>query len=208
MELNFEYFKGFYKSGEFEKGLKTYFPCIQVARLHGFPQILQVSRHFNNEVSMPFSSLFDENGMEKSICFSIIFYYVCLCNYILYGLGGEELLKDFLKSTGWPWVNCGLGGIMSPNHTMNEADLVLVKPSENQNAALYLFHETEPFMKEELDRFFTGSTYSKDPQSYQRFVEDIKPLLSQLREKADNLISQVNFLNSQKGFSKKAFRRS
>lgn len=195
VKLNLEYFKDYYHSGEFERGLERYFPNQRKA--DGYDFILQVTRYFNNEVSMPYSTSNYDDCMKKSICFAIVFYYICLCNYIILELGGEKLLKEFLRASRWPWVSCGLGGIMSPNHTMNEADLVFVKPSENQNAALNLFHETEPFMKEELDRFFTGRTYSKDLQSYQRFVEDIKPLLSQFREKADNLINQFNFLKSE-----------
>lgn len=191
--LNLEYFKEFYKSGEFEKGLKTYFPSIQYANSGGFPQILQVSRHFNKDVSMPFSSLLDGNGMEKSICFSIIFYYVCLCDFVLYKIGGKELLKDFLKSTGWPLVYCGLGGIMSPNHTMQEADLVFVKASANQQEAIKLFHEVEPFMRSELNDFFQGNAPSINPEAYHKFIEEIKPKIPEFWTMAEKEIKTFTF---------------
>lgn len=134
MDLNLDYFREYYQSGEFEEGLKIYFKITQSS--NGLSKILHVDRHFNDNVVAPYLAMTDEDYMGKSICFAIVFYYVCLCNYLINRLAGKEALKDFLKASGWPIVSCGLGGIMNPNHTMVEADLVFECQSANQKRAV------------------------------------------------------------------------
>ena len=48
--LNLEYFKEYYNSGEFDKGLQRYFPNMRISTTKGYPIIFQVSRHFNNDM--------------------------------------------------------------------------------------------------------------------------------------------------------------
>ena len=104
------------------------------------------------------------------------------------------MLKDFLKSTGWLRVNCGLGGIMSPNHTMEEADLVFVKDSANQKEALKLFHETVPFMHKELEECFMGKSPSLNQEVYQNFIKRMTPYISDFWKMADKEINAFTFL--------------
>ena len=147
------FFERYYSSRKFNGGLNHYFKVVVASQ--GY--FLFLRSRGNENVSMPHSSyalLQDdwETKFGESICFAIMFYYVCLINYAINEFYGMEKLCDILRQTSLPLVSCGLGGIKPPHHAMTEADLIFVKPSKNQKKAIALFKDTKTFMMNELKK--------------------------------------------------------
>lgn len=180
LELNYQDFVKYYRSQDFLRGLKNYF--IDTWSNDGYLTIRFMDRHSTN----PHSPILEENGTEKSSYFAIIFYYVSLCNYAINEVAGMDTLINFLKSTGWPMTSCGLGGIMSPNHTLKEAELIY----ENTST---LFQEVIPFMKEELNKFFNGGADNLNQIAYDEFVKAMEGKIDKFWEIADKEIEAFTF---------------
>jgi len=180
-ELTYQKFLQYYRSQDFERGLQNYFEVEEFK--DGYRIIKHMDRHFNGNVSAPHDG---ENGNEKSYYFAIIFYYVSLCNYAIKEVAGMDALINFLKCTYWPMTSCGLGGIMSPNHTLEEADLVY-----EESAAL--FKEVIPFMKEELNNFFKGGADNLNQAAYDEFVKAMDGKIEKFWEIADKEIESITF---------------
>ena len=181
LEFSFENFLQYYRSQDFERGLQNYFEVEEFK--DGYRIIKHMDRHFNGNVSAPHDG---ENGNEKSYYFAIIFYYVSLSNYAIKEVAGMDALNNFLKCTNWPMTSCGLGGIMSPNHTLEEAGLVY-----EESAAL--FKEVIPFMKEELNNFFKGGADNLNQVAYDEFVKAMDGKIEKFWELADKEIESFTF---------------
>lgn len=183
-ELSYQNFLQYYRTQDFERGLQNYFEVEKFK--DGYRIIKHMDRHFNGNVSAPYFSLLEENASEKSNYFAIIFYYVSLCNYAIKEVAGMDALINFLKCTNWPLTSCGLGGIMSPNHTLEEAGLVYEKSSA-------LFKEVIPFMKEELNNFFKGGAENLNQTAYDEFVKAMDGKIEEFWKIADREIENFTF---------------
>ncbi len=189
--MNFIDFKNYYSSQDFVRGLKNYFK-IEINR-EGVPIILHMDRRFNKNVSVPHYALLEENGQDKSVYFAIIFYYISLCNYVLEDLVGMDQLYNFSRCTNWPLTYCGLGGIMKPQQTLEEADLVYHHESENCRRAYAIFQEVVPFMKQELTNFFNGNDNNLNKTAYNQFCASMKDKIDEFWRKADQEIADFKF---------------
>ena len=166
------FFEEYYSSRKFSVGLNHYFKVTITSK--GYLFIPQVERYFNENVSMPhfsYALLHDdwEKKFGESICFAIIFYYICLINYAINKFYGWEKLCDILRESGLPLVSCGMGGIMTPHHAMTEADLIFVRASKNQKRAIALFNDTKTFMMNELRKLIQ---FEETSACFWQFIEN------------------------------------
>lgn len=191
LELSFEDFLLYYRSQEFEKGLQNYFKVTK--SMDGNRIIRSMDRYFNDSIPEPYSYLPIEKGHEKSHYFAFIFYYMSLCNYAIEKVAGMDALIKFLKCTNWPMTICGMGGILSPNQTLKEADLVYEKNSANCQKTFALFQEVIPFMKEELNNFFKGGAENLNQTAYDEFVKAMDGKIEEFWKIADKEIESFTF---------------
>ena len=191
LELSFEDFLQYYRSQEFEKGLQNYFKVTESR--DGYRIIRSMDRYFNDSIPEPYSYLPIEKGHEKSHYFAFIFYYMSLCNYAIEKVAGRDALIKFLKCTNWPMTICGMGGILSPNQTLKEADLVYEKNSTNCQKTFALFQEVIPFMKEELNNFFKGGAENLNQAAYDEFVKAMDGKIEEFWKIADKEIESFTF---------------
>ena len=196
-----ERFKAYYRSQEFFVGLNNYFN-VKLSNDKGYPMVLSMEESFRTGLPEPHYSYTILNEVtseqrtierEKSVCFSILFYYASLCNYTIDRLLGYEQLKNFLKAANCPLTSCGLAGICSPQKTLEEADLVFYKQSQSSEKALMLFKEVTPFIKEELNKFFKGESTNLDSEAYNVFCKAIDEKVNDFWEIADPLIDSFQF---------------
>ena len=195
MPLTFQDFQQYYSSQVFLRGLKNYFNDTESN--DGYWIIPSMANHSDYEPHHSFSSIFEENRYEenhkKANCFAIIFYYISLCNYAINEVAGMDALINFLKSTQWPMIRCGKDGIMDPQHTLNEADLVYHHNSIGCQEAYGLFQEVIPFMKKELNGFFTGGADNLNQIAYDEFVKAMEGKIDKFWEIADKEIEAFTF---------------
>ena len=192
--LSLDDFKAYYDSHDFVIGLCDYFT---VLREDGYLVIPSMGKHSDYEPHHSFSSPFEENEYKKNHmkanCFAIIFYYASLCNYAINEIAGKDALVNFLKSIQWPLIRCGTDGIMEPQQTLNEADLVYHHNSKGCQDAYGLFQEVIPFMKKELNDFFAGRATNFNQAAYDEFVAAMKGKTEKFWELANAEIQRFRF---------------
>ena len=120
-----EGYKSYYSSMEFQENLMRWFKVSKSNTKPKFPWIGFADRHFNEH---------RPNGMpavtrEKSFYFSFCVFFHCLQAQAIFKLSGCEVMYRFHAETGVPMISCGLGGVMHPAHTLDEAEL-LPEPGE------------------------------------------------------------------------------
>ena len=189
LELSYENFLQYYRSQEFEKGLQNYFKVEGSKNGGGCRFIFRVDKHS----SEPHNNHSMKNEHEKSHYFAIVFYYVCLCNYAIQKVAGKDTLINFLESTNWPMVYGENLAFTSPNGILETADLVYKNNSINYKKTLALFHETIPFMKEELNNFFKGGADNLNQAAYDEFVKAMDGKIEKFWEIADKEIESFTF---------------
>lgn len=55
--------------------------------------------------------------------FSAAVFYMSMCTQIVGRLYGYHQMENFLRASGWPMLNCGMGGLMHPIQVMMESGL-------------------------------------------------------------------------------------
>lgn len=186
--LSFDSFLKYYNSQEFAKGMRNYF---NVETENGFSVIKHMDQHFRIGLIDPNLSLLEQD--EKNIYFTTFFFFVSLCNYTINKLLGQESLHDFLKATQWPMTSCGLAGICPPQQTLQEADLLSEKDDADRKQALALFREVFRFMKDELNKFFSGQDENLNQAAYDAFCKAIAGKVEDFWQIADPLIEEFTF---------------
>ena len=187
--LTFDNFLKYYNSQGFVKGMRNYF---NVEDKDGYSVILHMDQHFRTHADKPHLKT-EQDGDEKSIYFATIFFFMAMCNHTIYQLLGMDSLQNFLRATQWPMISCGLAGICPPQQTLQEADLVYEKNSENCQKAYALFCEVVPFMKEELNNFFSGNDENLNQAAYDAFCKAIAGKVDEFWQIADPLIEEFTF---------------
>jgi hypothetical protein len=207
--LSLDNFLQYYNSQEFKKGMLDYF---KVETENGHPVIKDMDwrgrtglpdPHFRyyfiddylNEQGGGEMEKEKEENKSKSIYFATIFFYVAMCNYTITKLLGEKSLHDFLKATQWPMTRFGQSGICPPHQTLQEADLVFMNGNVTAKCqeALALFREVVPFMKDELNKFFSGKDENLNQTAYDAFCKAIAGKVDEFWQIADPLIEEFTF---------------
>lgn len=194
--LSFDNFLKYYNSQEFTKGMHNYFV---VETENGHLVIKHMGKSFRADAPYPHQhhGCNEQRGYEKNqaknIYFATIFFFVSLCNHTLNKLLAQDSLQNFLKSNGWPMTRCGMAYICPPQQTLQEADLVYEKECANSDVALALFREVVPFMKDELNKFFSGNERNLNQVAYDAFCKAIAGKVDEFWQIADPLIEAFTF---------------
>lgn len=115
-----EGYKNYYGSVEFQKDFMSWFTVSHDYGNKRIPFVGFATRRSNPNRK---EGLPSENR-EKSFYFSFCVFFHCLQAQAIFKLGGRKKLEQFHSETGAPWINCGLGGVMHPSHTLLEAELL------------------------------------------------------------------------------------
>lgn len=95
---------------------------------------------------------------------------------------------SFHRSSGWPILSCGLGGIMSPEQWLNESEIIPV----NKDIGYYntLLDILLPFHCNELRLFLSGTELSVDSEAY-------ASLCKRTNGKVDEIIREIEKVTEQ-----------
>ena len=74
---------------------------------------------------------------EQQYFFSASMFFMSLIPQVIYKIAGDIAKNAFHRSSGWPILSCGLGGIMSPEQWLYESEIIPVnKEVEYYNTLL------------------------------------------------------------------------
>ena len=101
---------------------------------------------------------------EQQYFFSASIFFMSLIPQVIHKIIGDAARLAFHKSSGWPILSCGLGGIMSPEQWLHESEIIPQhKEVEYYNDLLDIIL---PFHCNELQSFLSGAELSVDSKAY------------------------------------------
>ena len=124
-------------------------------------------------------SLFHEH------CFSVACFFTSLIPQIIAEKeDGEQLFFDYALASGWPMINCGMGGFLSAVQVVLEADLL----PNNDELDDYgrILEAAEIYFTEDVRGFLAGGENTLNRESYLRLCENVK-------DRIDEICRQIHF---------------
>ena len=107
----------------------------------------------------------------------ICYFAVCLIysHLFVYEMNkkNRELARSFCRCTGYPWINCGLGGMMHPYQVALEMRL-LPHDLESLKSLQKCILDAASFMKTEMMPFLEGKQDVPNKSEYKKVVDGMK----------------------------------
>jgi len=145
-----------------------------------FPFVIEMSDGHYNE-----RSNFHWRGETHRIAFSISIFFMSMCTQVIGKLYGWEQMENLMRSTGWPQLNCGMGGLMHPLQVIYESGL---SPSPyGYDEYIDMVELTEDYLKNDFLDFFTGTHPNLNHAAYNQVCNVVK--IEDVSEEIDNLIN-------------------
>ena len=111
-------------------------------------------------------------GIRHFSMFAAGVFYMSAYAQVLGKLYGRKAMESFHKLSGWPMLNCGMGGLMSPVQVMRESDLAPYTSEIDEyldvfnEAAEYFKPATTPEIWAELTKWReTFDAWIRDPRT-------------------------------------------
>lgn len=125
---------------------------------------------------------------EQQYLFSASMFFMSLIPQVIYKILGDAARLEFHRSSGWPILSCGLGGIMSPEQWLYESEILPQgKEVEYYNDLLDIIL---PFHCNELQSFLSGTELSVDSKAY-------ASLCKRADRKVDEIIREIEKVTEQ-----------
>jgi len=120
-----------------------------------------------------------------SVCFAAAVFYTSACPQVIGKLYGRKAMEDFHKASGWPMLNCGMGGLMSPVQVMMESRLFPY--STELDDFVKVFIEASAYLEADIVDFFRNDSTNLNPAAYVAVREtvDVDALHEELSRQRD-----------------------
>lgn len=117
--------------------------------------------------------------------FAAAVFYTSVCPQVIGKLYGRKAMEDFHKASGWPMLNCGMGGLMSPVQVMFESRLFPF--AAGLDDFVKVFDEASAYLEADIADFFRNDSVNLDPAAYaaMREVVDVDTLREELSRQRD-----------------------
>lgn len=126
---------------------------------------------------------------EQQYFFSASMFFMSLIPQVIYKIAGDTARLAFHRSSGWPILSCGLGGIMSPEQWLYESEIIPQhKEVEYYNTLLDIIL---PFHCNELRLFLRGIELSIDNKAYTSLCKSIDGKVDEIIEEIKRVTEQA-----------------
>jgi len=117
--------------------------------------------------------------------FAAAVFYTSACAQVVGKLYGRKAMEDFHKASGWPMLNCGMGGLMSPVQVMLESRLYPC--TAGLDDFIKVFDEASAYLEADFADFFRNDSANLDPVAYaaMRETADKDALCEELSRQRD-----------------------
>lgn len=162
-ELFIEYF-----NSDFSSDLRSFFDLRYDFADCTYPFVRSVACFWNenqNRKNMRWK------GNQHYHMFSVAVFYMHTLVQAVGHLYGYRVMEDFLRSNGWPLINCGMGGHMHPIQVMYEGCLY---PRNGQfESYINILTTSKDYMKESFSSFLEGNEENLNHAAYTRLCKTV-----------------------------------
>ena len=182
-----------YYTNNFAIDLRRYYEISYDFRDKRYPFIGFMSEPLNsNKRQFITWGLDGVTATEHLHMFSSAIFYTTLFPQVIGKLYGVPAMEDFLAASGWPWMNCGLGGLMSPIHVIYNSGL---RPKDEEiEAYKSRFNSATDYLVADFLNFFSLGAASLDAKAHKALVElvDVEKLRCEIDLLKDNFLRWID----------------
>ena len=123
--------------------------------------------------------------------FAASVFYTSACAQVLGKLYGRQAMEDFHRASGWPMLNCGMDGLMSPIVVME--DSLLFPYSRDIDEFLEVFKEASQYLEADFLDFLENSRDNLNSKAYAalRKAVDVDAVRDELVRQRDLFVAWV-----------------
>lgn len=182
-----------YYTDRFPDDLNQYYEISHDFADRRFPFIGFMSEPLNSNRRRFIKWGFDDiDAVEHLHMFSSAIFYTSLFPQVIGKLYGVTAMMDFLAASGWPWMNCGLGGLMSPIQVIFDSGL---RPKEEEIEVYKVrFDSATSYLVEDFLAFFSSRVASLDIKAHDSLVRlvDLKNLRCEIESLKENFLRWID----------------
>lgn len=130
-------------------------------------------------------------GVRHFSMFAAAVFYTSACAQVIGRLYGRKAMEDFHKASGWPMLNCGMGGLMSPITVM--ADSLLFPYSRDVEEFVEVFDEASRYLEADFLDFLENNSANLNRKAYAdlRKAVDVSAVRDELVQQRNLFVAWV-----------------
>lgn len=112
------------------------------------------------------------DGIDHFNMFSVSVFFTSMCTQVIGKLYGWFQMENFMRASGWPMLNCGMGGLMHPIQVISESNL---NPKENIEGYVDVLHVASEYLAADFLDFFSGHAANLNSNAYHQLCDVVIP---------------------------------
>ena len=161
-----ESFASYYK-GRFPSDLESYYDIGSCEESYPFVVKGECDEYFNTKrLSMKWKDI------DHFYMFSVAVFFTSMCSQVIGRLYGWFQMENFLRASGWPMLNCGMGGLMHPIAVIGDSNLY---PKEDKDRYYDILHVASEYLKADFLDFFSGHAANLNSNAYRQLCDIVIP---------------------------------
>ena len=139
-----------YYTRRFPSDLKSFYDIRRDFGDRTYPFVLSMACNEHSNTHRRFMK-WDDN--DHFYMFSVSVFFTSMCTQVIGKLYGWFQMENFMRASGWPMLNCGMGGLMHPICVISESDL---NPKENIERYVDVLYAASEYLAADFLDFFSG----------------------------------------------------
>lgn len=158
-----------YYTKRFSSDLKSFYDIRSDFGDGSYPFVLSMAcdEHSNTHRK---SMKWDDN--DHFDMFSVSVFFTSMCSQVIGRLYGWFQMENFMRASGWPMLNCGMGGLMHPINVIVESNLY---PKEDKDRYHDILHAAADYLEADFLDFFSGHAANLNSNAYRQLCVFVIP---------------------------------
>lgn len=158
-----------YYTRKFSSDLKSFYDIRGDFGDRTYPFVLSMTC---NDFSNPHRRSMKWENKDHFNMFSVSVFFTSMCSQVIGHLYGWFQMENFMRASGWPMLNCGMGGLMHPINVICESDL---DPKEDKDGYFDILHAASKYLEADFLDFFSGHAANLNSRAYRELCEVVIP---------------------------------
>ena len=158
-----------YYTRMFPSDLKSFYDIRRDFGDRTYPFVLSMACNEHSNTHRRFMK-WDDN--DHFYMFSVSVFFTSMCTQVIGRLYGWFQMENFMRASGWPMLNCGMGGLMHPIQVISESNL---NPKEYVERYVDVLHAASEYLAADFLDFFSGHAANLNSNAYSQLCDVVIP---------------------------------